>query len=206
MVLRQLGLFATAAQPTVLVGEHGDVTCVPEFLDAALGAALFRELHESTDFKADSRMMYGRRVLVPRETAARGAKCPQAWSPTLLRVRALVEAHVRTAFDFVFINRYRNGNDSVAWHNDNAEEDPRRVIASLSLGATRTFELRPKRASALDYKKIAIEVAHGDLIVMQGDTQLHWEHRIPKEPRIAGERINLTFRQHQVPATPATVV
>ncbi|GAC1416972.1 MAG: alpha-ketoglutarate-dependent dioxygenase AlkB [Candidatus Velthaea sp.] len=199
MAMRQLGLFATAAQPTVLVGDHGDVTYIPDFVSGATGAALFGELHESTDFKADSRMMYGRRVLVPRETAARGAKCPQEWSPTLLQVRALVEAHVGTSFDYVFINRYRNGNDSVAWHNDNdAEEDPRRIIASLSLGATRTFELRPKRASGLDYKKVAVDVAHGDLIVMQGDTQLYWEHRVPKEPRIAGERINLTFRQHQV--------
>jgi len=196
--MRQLGLFATAAQPTVLVAERGDVTFVPEFLDPAIGAVLFGELHESTDFQADSRMMYGRRVLVPRETAARGAKCPQTWTPTLARVRALIEAHVGHAFDYVFINRYRDGNDSVAWHNDNdATEDPRRVIASLSLGATRTFELRPKRTSGLDFKKIALEVAHGDLIVMQGDTQLNWEHRIPKEPKIAGERINLTFRQHQ---------
>jgi alkylated DNA repair dioxygenase AlkB len=196
--MRQLGLFVTPAEPTVLVGTRGDVTYVPEFLDAALGAALFGELAETTTWRADSRMMYGRRVLVPRETASRGDGKAQEWTPTLARVRALVAAHCGTTFDYVFINRYRNGHDSVAWHNDDdAEEDPRRVIASLSLGATRTFELRPLRAGGLNYRKVTVEVAHGDLIVMQGDTQLYWEHRIPKEPRIAGERINLTFRQHQ---------
>lgn len=200
--MRQLGLFVTGAEPTVLVGRRGDVTYVPEFLDATLGATLFGELAETTTWRADSRMMFGRRVMVPRETAGRGAKMPQEWTPTLARVRALVEAHAGTTFDYVFLNRYRNGHDSVAWHNDDdAEEDPRRVIASLSLGATRTFELRPKRASGLNYRKIAVEVAHGDLIVMQGDTQLNWEHRIPKEPRVAGERINLTFRQHQARRT-----
>ena len=116
----------------------------------------------------------------------------------LLRVRGSIEAHLGTAFDYVFINRYRNGNDSVAWHNDDdAQSDSRRTIASLSLGATRTFELRPLRSSGLNHKKIAVELADGDLIVMRGATQLHYEHRIPKEPRIAGERINLTFRQHQ---------
>ena len=144
--------------------------------------------------------MYGRRVLVPRETAARGEGCAQEWSPLLLATRGALEAYLGTAFDYVFINRYRDGNDSVAWHNDDdAEADPRRTIASLSLGATRTFELRPLRASGLNYKKIAVELADGDLVVMRGETQLNYEHRVPKEPRIAGERINLTFRQHRPP-------
>ena len=109
-----------------------------------------------------------------------------------------MEAYLATGFDYVFINRYRDGNDSVAWHNDDdAERDPRRTIASLSIGATRTFELRPLRASGLNHKRIAVDLADGDLVVMQGDTQLNYEHRVPKQPRIAGERINLTFRQHQ---------
>jgi len=195
--MRQLGLFASAAQPTVLIAEGGDVRYVPEFLDGHAASELVEELHRSTTWRADSRMMYGRRVLVPRETAARGERCAQDWSPALLRVRASLEAYLGTAFDYVFINRYRDGNDSVAWHNDNdAEADPRRVIASLSLGATRTFELRPLRSSGRNYKKIATALAHGDLIVMQGDTQLNYEHRIPKEPRVDGERINLTFRQY----------
>lgn len=196
--MRQLGLFATAAQPTVLVGDRGDVRYIPGYLERPTAAELFAELHQSTTWRADSRLMYGRRVLVPRETAARGEGCAQSWSPALLRVRAGLEALLGTAFDYVFINRYRNGNDSVAWHNDDdAESDPRRVIASLSLGATRTFELRPLRASGLNHKKIAVELADGDLIVMRGATQRNYEHRIPKEPRIAGERINLTFRQYQ---------
>jgi alkylated DNA repair dioxygenase AlkB len=194
--MRQIGLFATAAEPTVLIGDRGDVRYVPAFLDRLAARELLRELQRSTTWHADSRMMYGRRVLVPRETAARGEGCAQEWSPALLRARHRIESYLGVAFGYVFINRYRNGNDSVAWHSDNdAEGDPRRVIASLSLGATRTFELRPLRASGLNHKKIAVELADGDLVVMQGATQLNYEHRIPKEPRIAGERINLTFRQ-----------
>jgi alkylated DNA repair dioxygenase AlkB len=194
--MRQLGLFTTAAGPTILIGDRGDVRFVPGFLERAAARELFDELQRSTSWRADSRMMYGRRVLVPRETASRGEGCAQPWSPALLRTRSLIEADLGTAFDYVFINRYRNGNDSVAWHSDDdAESNPRRVIASLSLGATRTFELRPLRASGLNHKKVAVELADGDLVVMQGATQLNYEHRIPKEPRIAGERINLTFRQ-----------
>ncbi len=190
-----MGLFASAAQPTVLVGDRGDVRYVPAFLEGSAATALFAELQRSTAWRADSRMMYGRRVLVPRETASRGEGCDQPWSAGLLAVRSTLAAYLRTAFDYVFINRYRNGHDSVAWHHDH-EQNPRLVIASLSLGATRTFEVRPLRASGLNQKKIAVQAAHGDLIVMAGETQLNYEHRVPKEPRVAGERINLTFRQH----------
>jgi alkylated DNA repair dioxygenase AlkB len=194
--MRQLGLFATAAQPTILIGDRGDVRYVPAFLGRADAGELFTELQRSTTWRADSRMMYGRRLLVPRETAARGENCAQDWSPALLRVRARIEAYLGEAFDYVFINRYRNGMDSVAWHSDDdAQSDPRRTIASLSLGATRTFELRPLRASGLNHKKIGVELADGDLVVMRGATQHNYEHRIPKEPRVAAERINLTFRQ-----------
>ncbi len=181
-----------------MVGDRGDVRYIRGFLDPAAARELFAELHRSTNWQADSRMMYGRRVLVPRETAARGADCPQDWSPALVRARSGIETLLHTAFDYVFINRYRDGNDSVAWHADNdARDDARRIIASLSLGATRSFEIRPRRASGLEHKKIAVELSDGDLIVMRGATQLNYEHRVPKEPRIAGERINLTFRQHR---------
>jgi alkylated DNA repair dioxygenase AlkB len=198
--MRQLGLFATCADPTILVGDHGDVRFVPGYLSEREARELFAELGRSTRWQADSRMMYGRRVLVPRETAARGADCPQSWSPALLGVRARLEAELATGFDYVFINRYRTGLDSVAWHSDaDGDFDPRRVIASLSLGATRTFELRPRRASGLDHRTISIALADGDLVVMRGETQRFYEHRVPKEPRIAGERINLTFRQRGLP-------
>ena len=195
--MRQLGLFHTPDLPTVLVGNGGDIRYIPAFLNTVSRRALFADLHCATMWRADSRMMYGRRVLVPRETAARGADCVQPWTPALLDVRRRLEIYLDTPFDYVFINRYRNGSDSVAWHNDDdAKADPRRVIASLSLGATRTFEIRPLRTSGLKHVKIAVPLSDGDLVVMRGETQRNYEHRIPKEPRVAEERINLTFRQH----------
>jgi hypothetical protein len=78
---RQLALFASAAAPTRLVGDRGDVTYVPEFLDRDLADAVVRELRADTRWRADSRVMYGKRVLVPRQTAGRGEKMPQPWTP-----------------------------------------------------------------------------------------------------------------------------
>jgi alkylated DNA repair dioxygenase AlkB len=51
-------------------------------------------------------------------------------------MRSRIEAYLGAAFEYVFINRYRNGNHSVARHSDNdGERNPRRIIASLSLRA-----------------------------------------------------------------------
>ncbi len=73
----------------------------------------------------------------------------------------------------------------MGWHADKEPElGPQPVIASVSLGATRTFEFRHAHALAL---------THGNLLVMRGRTQLEWVHRVPKQPDAKGKRINLTF-------------
>ncbi len=138
--------------------------------------------------------MYDRYVDVPREQAWVGDdRLPWADFPELLAVRRELETATGARYAFVLLNRYRDGRDSVAWHNDRevaALKQP--VIASLTLGATRAFDLRPK---AERRRVLSIDLEHGDLLVMRGATQEHWEHRVAKDPRIAGERINLTFRQ-----------
>jgi alkylated DNA repair dioxygenase AlkB len=47
------------------------------------------------------------------------------------------------------------------------------------------------------YNPICVDVNHGDLVIMAGDTQLYWEHRVPRDPRVTGERLNITFRQRR---------
>jgi alkylated DNA repair dioxygenase AlkB len=200
--MRQALLFELSGAPLVLAAERGDVTYYPEYLAPAEADALTAELLATTVFRADSRMMYGRRVAVPRETAGRGEGMAQPWSPLLLALRARLEGSLGTHFDYVFVNRYRDGRDSVAWHGDH---DPNRVVASVSLGATRAFELRPKRDAGLAARPLTVDVTHGDLIVMQGETQSYWEHRVRKDPRVHEQRINLTFRQRSDYAARAAV-
>ena len=77
----------------------------------------------------------------------------------------------------VLANLYRGEQDSMGWHADNERElgnDP--TIASVSLAATRRFWL--KHANA---KTVRLELGHGSLLVMQGSTQQHWKHCVPKE-------------------------
>jgi alkylated DNA repair dioxygenase AlkB len=194
--MRQAALFGALEEPVTLINDHGDVVFYPAFLGFEEGDALVAELLATTRFAADSRLMYGKRVAVPRETAGRGDRMSQPWTPQLVVVRERLEALLGTGFDYVFVNRYRDGRDSVAWHGDH--ETSGKVVASLSLGATREFDLRPKRESDLRPRTIALDLAHGDLVVMAGETQRYWEHRVRKDPLVHDQRINLTFRQHHV--------
>lgn len=196
--MRQASLWSRGPGPDVLVDDRGDVRYWPEFLSSAESAALAAELRRTTRFHADSRIMYGRRVAVPRETAARGDGMPQPWTPGLLAVRDRLVTLLGTGFDYVFVNRYRDGRDSVAWHGDR-EAERRPTIASLSLGAARRFDLRPKAVPGWAPRPVSLDLFDGDLVVMAGETQEWWEHRVRKDASIHEERLNLTFRQRFAP-------
>ena len=92
-------------------------------------------------------------------------------------------------FNSVLGNYYLDGKGSIGWHKDNEKEfTPDPLIISVSLGSTRTFQLREDST-----KKITkVELGHGDMIYMGHGSQLNYDHSIPKENK--GERINLTFR------------
>ena len=93
----------------------------------------------------------------------------------------------------VLLNRYRTGQDSVAWHSDDEPEfGENPVIGSVSFGGTRRFQFRHKRQK--DVKR-EVELARGSLLVMSGATQSNWLHQIPKTAKAVLERLNLTFRQ-----------
>ena len=94
-------------------------------------------------------------------------------------------------FNSVLLNLYRDEQDSVAWHSDDEPElGPNPTIGSVSFGAARTFQLRHKRTK----QRLALSLEHGSYLLMQGPTQHHWEHQLPKSARAMGPRVNLTFR------------
>lgn len=177
-----------------IVSGDGDVKLFRVWLAKERADALLTHIRESTQWTQERRKMFDRYVDVPREQAWLGDDRERAFTPPLDAVRRELEAMLGTPFSYVLLNRYRDGNDSVAWHNDRAVDGNfRRTIASLTLGATRAFDIRPKA----DVKSVtSIDVDHGDLIVMRGDTQINYDHRVRKDPQIKDERINLTFRQH----------
>ena len=90
----------------------------------------------------------------------------------------------------VLINRYKDGNSYIPWHQDDEPElGESPSIYSLSLGDARVFEIKNKDTN----KTIKFKMFDGTLIVMKGAMQRQWYHRVPKS-QSHNVRLNFTFR------------
>jgi alkylated DNA repair dioxygenase AlkB len=179
-----------------------DVDWYPDWLTPAAAEQALTQLIGEVEWRQDTMGTPAGRVPLPRLTAWQGEpdavyvysgirNVPQPWTPAVAELKAAAEAICGVHFNSVLINRYRSGTDSMGWHADRESElGAQPVIASVSLGVARTFDLRHNRTGVVQ----SYSLKGGSLLVMKGDTQAQWRHRVPKEPRVTGERINLTFR------------
>ena len=126
---------------------------------------------------------------------------PRPWLPDLAMLRARLEIACDARFNSVLANLYRDGCDSMGWHSDDEPElGPEPLIASISLGGVRRFRLRARDGGA----QLALEPAHGSLLLMGGATQRLYRHDLPKTRAAVAPRINLTFRYvHGARTTPS---
>ncbi|TGD78523.1 alpha-ketoglutarate-dependent dioxygenase AlkB family protein [Hymenobacter wooponensis] len=178
----------------------------PEFLKPAAATELLTELTATIPWKHEAIRLFGKEVLQPRLTAWHGDAgaayrysglqlTPQPWTTALQQLRQQVETVTGAQFNSVLLNLYRTGQDSMGWHADNEPElGPRPVIASVSLGATRSFRLRPRDPHLTPHPPISLQLTSGSLLVMRGTTQQAWLHALPKTTRVQEPRLNLTFR------------
>jgi alkylated DNA repair dioxygenase AlkB len=176
----------------------------PAWLAQGPADALLAALREEIQWETHRIRLFGRELDSPRlscwigdEGAAyaySGARFePHPWPAALLPVRKRLANELDGAFNSVLANRYRHGRDCMGWHSDNERElGPQPLIASLSLGAERRFVLKHRQEPS---RKLELELPHGSLLVMGGDTQRNYRHALPGTARPVGERINLTFRR-----------
>ncbi|WAC14597.1 alpha-ketoglutarate-dependent dioxygenase AlkB family protein [Dyadobacter pollutisoli] len=146
-------------------------------------------------------MMYDKEVLTPRLCAWFGdrpirqddKRPPIPWTDELWEIKTKVEDYTGIIFNGVLLNYYRDGNDSVAWHSDkDTIVGLKTEIASVSFGQARNFDFRNKENHRQQY---SLELGNGSLLLMKGDLQKYWEHRIAKSAVPMKARINLTFRK-----------
>lgn len=117
------------------------------------------------------------------------------WSEPVRGLKDRLEELLHTKFDYVLMNLYRNGNDKIGYHKDDeAEEEGKNVIASVSFGATRHFLLARNDRKARNHE-YDFALPHGSLVTMRGDVQKHWKHSVPQDKSITSPRVNLTFRK-----------
>jgi alkylated DNA repair dioxygenase AlkB len=95
-----------------------------------------------------------------------------------------LEQHLGVRFTTTVFQAYRDGRAGCDWHADPSAD----AQAILSLGASRTLGTRWRDVEHFD------RVDAGDLVYMPPGFQDDWEHCIPSEPAVTGERISLVFR------------
>lgn len=109
----------------------------------------------------------------------------------MLELKRLIELKSGETYNSCLLNLYHNGDQGMAWHSD-GEKDLKKngSIASLTLGAERKFSFKHKETK----ETISLTLENGSLLIMKGETQSHWLHRLPPTKLVSKPRINLTFR------------
>ena len=169
----------------------------------------FEKLIEYRSDEESSIVINGRTIKIPRKQIAygdkglsytfTGNKVPvEDWnesdkvSKLLLKIRNKIKKYTKIEYNFVLINRYKDGNDYIGYHFD-SEYDlvDKSSIAGISLGAERDMCFKDQVYGKV--KKVKLE--HGSLVTIDFPTNRHWKHSIPKRKKCTYPRISLTFRQ-----------
>lgn len=162
----------------------------------------FNHLMHDIPWRHDEAHLYGKRIITKRKVAWYGdepfpyrysgtTKTALPWTKELLELKVKVEQRTKETFNSCLLNLYHDGSEGMAWHSDGERELKKNgAIAALSLGAERKFSLKHKK----DRIKVNFLLENGSLLVMKGETQTYWLHRIPPTKKVFEPRISLTFR------------
>nr|XP_056706666.1 alpha-ketoglutarate-dependent dioxygenase alkB homolog 3 [Euleptes europaea] len=206
IIIEKQGQYEISTLPSGVSRLH----LVPGFINSKEADWMFEQLLQEVPWKQRTHVRQDLSYEEPRLTAWYG-EIPYAysrltlepnsnWHLLLTMLKDRIEEVTKHTFNSLLCNLYRNEKDSVDWHSDDEPALGRNpVIASLSFGATRMFEMRkkPLPGENEDYtymQRVRVPLDHGTLLIMEGATQEDWQHRVPKEYHSREARINLTFR------------
>ncbi len=185
-----------------LLPAEGVVHYFGPILTPAAAKKYFQELTESIAWKNDEARIFGKLFITKRKAAWYGdknfsytysntTKEALPWTPALLELKQLVESRTGNTFNSCLLNLYHSGDEGMAWHSDDEKMlGPAPIIASVSLGAERKFGFKHKKTK----ETVWLNLEPGSLLVMEGQTQANWLHRLPPTKKVNQPRINLTFR------------
>lgn len=174
----------------------------PAFLPAKAADQLQQALSQQLAWQRASIRLYGKAVPIPRRQVWMGEPhchyrysgtdfLPEPWHPAVKSLALQLSQALQLPFNCVLLNQYADGQDHMGWHADNEPElgvVPQ--IASVSLGYPRRFDLKHRELGC----QLQLMLPHGSLLLMAGECQQYWQHRLPKQAAANTERINLTFR------------
>ena len=203
-------LFENIADPHKnLLPQDGTVNYFGKILEEEKANQFYLKLLNEIEWRNDEAVIFGKKIITKRKVAWYGdenfeytysnsTKKALKWTSELLELKKLTEEKTGEKFNSCLLNLYHDGNEGMAYHSD-GEKDLKKngAIASLSFGAERKFSFKHKTTK----EKVELTLANGSLLVMKGETQKYWLHRLPPTKKIFTPRINLTFRtieNHQI--------
>jgi alkylated DNA repair dioxygenase AlkB len=196
-------LFEIAADKNLnLLPEGGTVNYYGRIMNLQEADQYLQALLSGIEWKNDEAVIFGRHILTKRKIAWYGdrefsytysniTRQALAWTRELIALKNLVEELTNESYNSCLLNLYHNGEEGMAYHGD-GEKDLKKngAIASLSFGAERKFSFKHKRTK----ETVSVLLEHGSLLVMKGETQTNWLHRLPPTKMVQKPRVNLTFR------------
>lgn len=180
----------------------GDVRYWGKIISTEQSDHYFSSLLKNIEWRNDEAKMFGKHIVTKRKVAwyaeqpfsytySNVTKQALPWTNDLSELKAFVERKAECRFNACLLNLYHNGAEGMAWHSDAEKELVQgAAIASVSFGAERRFSFKHKRSGEI----ISIDLQHGSLLTMSGQTQQYWLHRLPPSTKIHEPRVNLTFR------------
>jgi alkylated DNA repair dioxygenase AlkB len=203
-VLRMRDLFSLNQRFEPIPMPDADVSILHEIEMPLTYGQMLKKLVEQTQWRQEAVRIYGKQYQQPRLVSLYADKGktydysgislhPLPWTDLLREIRRRVQDCTDATFNAVFLNLYRDHNDSMGFHSDDERELGKNpLIASVTFGATRTFLMKHKFRKDLPPVKIPLEA--GSVLLMRGQTQHFWKHGINKQTQPCGPRVNLTFR------------
>lgn len=189
-------------EPINILPKDGDVDYYGEVMTLNDCDYYFQALLKDVAWRCDQAVIFGKHIETKRKVAwyadrpfsytySNITKQALIWTPKLLALKALVEQKTAESYNSCLLNLYHNGSEGMAWHSDGEKElKEQGAIASFTLGATRKFSFKHKQTKEV----VSLDLKPGSLLVMKGETQKHWLHRLPPTKKVQEARINLTFR------------
>ncbi len=199
----QADLFLTRPEDLNLLPVDGAVHNYGVVLTGAEADTFFARLLREVAWAPDTALVNGEMIQTVRQVAWY-AEAPLRYTHSGVQRRSLpwdvevlselrmrVERATGTTFNSCVLNHYQDGGQGMGWHSDPEARGQHDVIAALSVGGTRKFAFKHKASG----ERREMDLQHGQLIVMRGDTQKYWLHALLKTRLHVAPRISLTFRQ-----------
>lgn len=198
-----MNLFSQQTDPVNILPYDGETLYHGVVFEPDESVFYYKKLMESIAWKNDEAFIFGKHFITKRKVAwygdrdfhytySKATKHALPWTKELLELKSKAEKLSKATYNSCLLNLYHDGEEGMAYHSDDEKTLARHAaIASLSFGADRRFLFKHKTTK----ETVGLTLENGSLLVMQGTTQTHWMHRLPKTKKVASPRVNLTFRK-----------